>query len=149
MSKNYIQHYGIEGMKKGIRRWQNYDGTFNEEGKKRYFGKSGERSRLESKISYMQDMGYHYTMPKGIVQWLLTGGVLPTLIVASIYSKKINDTKMNDLVQKGNILTDDLLSKYGDMTYKEAYKDIFNKLKDERKLPKDQRIRYADTVVNI
>lgn len=35
---NSLQHYGIQGQKKGIRRWQNPDGTFNEEGKLRYFG---------------------------------------------------------------------------------------------------------------
>lgn len=33
-------HYGLKGMKWGQRRWQNTDGTFNEAGKQRYFGKS-------------------------------------------------------------------------------------------------------------
>lgn len=32
----YLIHYGIEGQKWGVRRWQNPDGTFNEAGKKRY-----------------------------------------------------------------------------------------------------------------
>lgn len=31
-----LYHYGIPGQKWGIRRWQNPDGSFNEEGKKRY-----------------------------------------------------------------------------------------------------------------
>lgn len=31
-----LYHYGIPGQKKGVRRWQNEDGSFNEEGKKRY-----------------------------------------------------------------------------------------------------------------
>lgn len=31
-----LKHYGIQGQKWGIRRWQNADGSFNEEGKKRY-----------------------------------------------------------------------------------------------------------------
>ena len=34
-----LSHYGIPKMKWGQRRWQNADGTFNEEGKQRYFGK--------------------------------------------------------------------------------------------------------------
>ena len=36
-----LSHYGIPKMKWGQRRWQNADGTFNEEGKIRYFGKNG------------------------------------------------------------------------------------------------------------
>ena len=35
MSKE-LYHYGIEGQKWGVRRWQNSDGSFNEEGKIRY-----------------------------------------------------------------------------------------------------------------
>ena len=34
----FLQHYGILGQKWGQRRWQNADGTFNTEGKIRYFG---------------------------------------------------------------------------------------------------------------
>lgn len=36
-----LSHYGIIGQKWGQRRWQNADGTFNTEGKIRYFGKNG------------------------------------------------------------------------------------------------------------
>lgn len=34
----FLSHYGIIGQKWGTRRWQNPDGTFNTEGKIRYFG---------------------------------------------------------------------------------------------------------------
>lgn len=36
--ENVIKHQGIKGQKWGVRRWQNPDGTFNAEGKLRYFG---------------------------------------------------------------------------------------------------------------
>ena len=36
MNNNYIQHHGIKGMKWGVRRYQNADGTLTEAGKKRY-----------------------------------------------------------------------------------------------------------------
>jgi len=35
-SYNYLCHYGIPGQKWGVRRYQNPDGTYTEEGKQRY-----------------------------------------------------------------------------------------------------------------
>lgn len=35
-SNNYLQHFGIKGMKWGVRRYQNKDGTLTPNGKKRY-----------------------------------------------------------------------------------------------------------------
>ena len=37
-----LAHYGTKGQRWGVRKWQNYDGTFNEAGKERYFGKKSE-----------------------------------------------------------------------------------------------------------
>lgn len=39
---NHLVHYGIQGQKWGIRRFQNEDGTLTEEGKRRYYLKSTE-----------------------------------------------------------------------------------------------------------
>lgn len=46
---NYIEHFGIFGMKWGIRRWQNKDGTLTEAGKKHYYKHSGEWKRAGKK----------------------------------------------------------------------------------------------------
>lgn len=51
----FLQHYGILGQKWGQRRWQNPDGTFNEEGKIRYFGKKNSSNVSdEDKVSGMK-----------------------------------------------------------------------------------------------
>lgn len=36
--RDTIIHQGVKNQRWGVRHWQNYDGTFNDEGKKRYFG---------------------------------------------------------------------------------------------------------------
>lgn len=33
---NYLQHFGVKGMKWGVRRYQNYDGSYTQAGVKRY-----------------------------------------------------------------------------------------------------------------
>lgn len=38
---DYLQHHGIKGMKWGVRRYQNEDGTLTEEGRRRYLNSDG------------------------------------------------------------------------------------------------------------
>lgn len=54
-----LQHYGTKGQKWGVRNWQNPDGTFNEAGKERYFGKARHEGRKllnEAKDELERDM---------------------------------------------------------------------------------------------
>ena len=36
--ETYLMHYGVKGMKWGVRRYQNPDGTLTPEGKRRFNG---------------------------------------------------------------------------------------------------------------
>lgn len=70
---NSLQHYGIKGQKHGVRRWQNFDGTFNEEGKIRYFGKKIKKNPNgavfisgSSKTQFDDNHYYRKELPKAI-----------------------------------------------------------------------------------
>ena len=49
---SHLEHYGLLGMKWGVRRWQYKDGRFNEAGKIRYFGQSGEKKQSGQKLDH-------------------------------------------------------------------------------------------------
>ena len=49
--EEYLEHHGIKGQKWGIRRYQNDDGTFTDEGKKRYgIDSDGKMSKEGAKL---------------------------------------------------------------------------------------------------
>lgn len=59
--QNSLKHYGTKGQKWGERHWQNYDGTFNEAGKERYFGSSKPRHK-SNKLTIDKDNLNKYSL---------------------------------------------------------------------------------------
>lgn len=71
LNDNEIEHFGIKGMKWGIRRYQNSDGTLTDAGKKRYgteekfqehiskkYNKAGAKlERLDNKVTKLSNKG--------------------------------------------------------------------------------------------
>lgn len=51
MGENVLAHYGIRGMKWGVRRYQNKDGSLTAAGKKRYSGDGGNAGITKSTTS--------------------------------------------------------------------------------------------------
>ena len=51
MERNELYHYGIKGMRWGVRRFQNKDGSYTAKGKKRYAGK-GEQEHDDYKKAH-------------------------------------------------------------------------------------------------
>lgn len=50
-NEEYLEHHGVKGQKWGIRRYQNEDGTFTAEGKKRYgIDSNGKMSKEGAKL---------------------------------------------------------------------------------------------------
>ena len=50
VTNNELCHHGVKGMKWGIRRYQNKDGSLTAEGEKRYYKEDGSLSRIGKKI---------------------------------------------------------------------------------------------------
>ena len=51
-SNNYLQHFGVKGMKWGVRRYQNKDGTLTPNGKKHYRSWTTNQNDLEIHDDY-------------------------------------------------------------------------------------------------
>ena len=51
-SNNYLQHFGVKGMKWGVRRYQNKDGTLTPNGKKHYRSWTTNQNDLEVHDDY-------------------------------------------------------------------------------------------------
>ena len=56
---SYLEHFGIFGMKWGVRRYQNEDGSYTEEGKKRYSARKdqleGAKYHVNKNIRFQED----------------------------------------------------------------------------------------------
>lgn len=54
-----IAHYGIKGMKWGVRRFQNFNGTLTDEGKKRYGSSANPRRAMRKDIKADMERAYN------------------------------------------------------------------------------------------
>lgn len=94
---NELYHWGIKGMKWGIRRYQNPDGTLTEEGKMRYRKDRGYTSSFEEARANANRMIKDHRLQKDIMNKVEKD--LPELKrAADIYND--NETKMNKLFEK-------------------------------------------------
>ena len=118
-----LYHDGIKGMKWGIRRYQNYDGTLTEEGRRRYNPKYREDRANGSMPTKDKDGNYYYTNNKGEKTLYKTR------------SEQLSDTELTDLnrrVQQENKLAAETSDAY---EYKgpkadQAFRDASRMTKD-------------------
>lgn len=104
MDKNELMHYGIRGMKWGVRRYQNPDGSLTPAGKKREKAKNQRKSIRDANKSHIKASKRRRTM---------SDAELNRRIKRLEKEKRLRELTESE-VTPGRKKTKDALEKYGD-----------------------------------
>lgn len=116
--KDELYHHGIKGQKWGVRRFQNSNGTYTAEGKKRYSKdeKSERRKQIAKKVA--------------IGAAIVGGTILVAYGTKKLSERKIDPSKTNNLLKDLGIATFEPESfKYE--TFEPEGSDMFKRLKTQ------------------
>lgn len=96
--ENYLSHHGILGMRWGIRRYQNEDGTLTAEGRERYGGKTHIDELTDDEILDLQEAGRRDRNKKIAIGVGITAAVAVTAGAIWLHNKK--KMEANSLMQE-------------------------------------------------
>ena len=100
-----LYHHGVKGQKWGIRRYQNRDGTWTDEGKKRYGDSEGDPARSSDKTSNSTKKKVAIGVATGAA--IVAGTVLTAYLVKKYGKKNVSD--IGDTASAGKEILQDIL----------------------------------------
>lgn len=121
-SNNELKHYGIKDQKWGVRRWQNPDGTFNAEGKLRYFGKSNKSNSIENTEIGNPALAIFAAASAGLIAVGTLGATAEDAIHNAQVSKRIRKFEEHLATEQTDPKTGFKLKDNQNMTFKEDMK---------------------------
>lgn len=125
---NYLMHYGIKGMKWGVRRYQNEDGTLTDAGKKRMYRELFDMEEKDSK----EQKKYIADSNKWVKEDLeRTKAVADSGVQLSNELKKANDRAIKNAPRKqqldlSNMSDKELRDQINRAFLEKQYNDMFN-----------------------
>lgn len=141
MNDNTLQHWGIKGMKWGVRRYQNKDGTLTEAGKKR-------RNKEYNSLSEKRKKDYKENPDKWVEDDIKTARELVdagsnVVRTAKDISDKYRGNKSQQRIDLSSMSDKELRDRINRALMEKQYNDLFNK----PTVSKGKQ--YADTVLGI
>lgn len=107
MNDYHLAHHGIKGMKWGVRRFRNRDGTLTEEGKRRYYDSDGKLTKDGAKFT------------KDAVQAKSAIAGAKTVVSGAQRAANAADKRPRNRYNKRPNLTQDEIDKMGDKELRE------------------------------
>lgn len=103
--QTYLVHHGIKGQRWGVRRYQNSDGTWTDEGKKRYGDSDGDPPESSDKVSNTAKKKVAIGIATGAA--IVAGTVLTAYLVKKYGGKSVSD--IGDTASAGKEILQDIL----------------------------------------
>lgn len=132
-----LYHYGIKGMKWGIRRYQNKDGTLTSKGKKRY-EKSNDNSNDEDEIK--NNKSRKILTKRNIAIGATAVGASLAVMGAMYVYKKSNPTihvkymKFGEIIDINNLSSKDIVVKKGTKFHRVSSKSVEDYAEDGKRI---------------